>query len=197
MPATRVEAVVSEPLRNALSRLNEFGWLILTSQNAVRVFWEALRASGRDARSLAGVKIAAVGPATAEALLEHGIVVDLSPERFVAEGLLDALRDRRDVKGMRVLYAAAEGARELLQDGLEEIGATVERVTLYRSVPDGEGAAELRDRLSRGEAQIVTFTSASSVKAFVEAVGADAARKAPAASIGPITSDAAREAGWR
>jgi len=195
MPATRVEPADSEPLQDALGRLSDFAWLILTSQNAVRVFWDALRATGGDARSLAGVKIAAVGPATADALLEHGLAVDLSPKRFVAEGLLDALRDRRDVKGKRVLYAAAEGARELLQEGLEEIGATVERITLYRSVPDGEGAAELRDRLSRGEADLVTFTSASSVKAFVQAVGADAAVKAPAASIGPITSDAAREAG--
>jgi uroporphyrinogen III methyltransferase/synthase len=195
MPATRVEPADLEPLLNALSRLNDFGWLILTSQNAVRVFWDALRATGADARSLAGVKIAAVGPATADALLEHGLAVDLSPKRFVAEGLLDALRDRRDVKGKRVLYAAAEGARELLQEGLEEIGATVERITLYRSVADGDGAAELRDRLSRGEADLVTFTSASSVKAFVQAVGADAAMKAPAASIGPITTDAAREEG--
>lgn len=195
MPATRIEVVDPSPLRQAQDRLADFDWVIFTSQNAVAVFWEALRASGRDARSLASVKIAAVGPATADALLDHGIAVDVSPQRFVAEGLLEELRDRKDVKGARVLYAAAEGAREVLQDGLEELGATVERITLYRSVTDGEGAAELRERLLKGEADLVTFTSASSVKAFVAAVGDDAARRIGAASIGPITTEAARNAG--
>jgi uroporphyrinogen III methyltransferase/synthase len=195
MPATRIEAADDQPLVAALENVNQYGWIVFTSQNGVRLFWEALRRMGRDARALAGVKIAAVGPATADALLDHGLAVDVSPERFVAEGLLDALRDRRDVSGARVLYAAAEGARELLQEGLEAMGATVDRVTLYRSVPDAAGADELRARLARGEADLVTFTSASSVKAFVDAVGAELAARTPAASIGPITTEAARAAG--
>src|SRR5262249_49368164 len=141
------------------------------------------------------VKLAAVGPATADALLDRGLSVDVSPDRFVAEALLDALRDRRDVRGVRVLYAAAEGARDALPDGLAELGAVVERITVYRSVPDAENAAQLRDRLLAGGVDLVTFTSASAVHAFVSAVGDDAAKKAPAASIGPITSAAAREAG--
>ncbi len=195
MPATRIEPMDSAPLRRALGRMDEFGWVMFTSQNAVRVFWNELRAMGRDARALAGVKVAAVGPATADALLEHGIVVDVSPDRFVAEGLLEALAGRRDVRGVRMLYAAAEGARETLHEGLETLGAVVERVTLYRSVPDAPGADELKARLTNGGVDLVTFTSASSVRAFVDAVGADAARRAPAASIGPVTSAAAREAG--
>jgi len=105
------------------------------------------------------------------------------------------LRLRRDVRGARVLYVAAEGARETLHDGLEELGATVDHIVAYRSVPDGSGAAELRRRLLDDGADLVTFTSASSVNAFVASVGADAARRVPAASIGPITSDAARAAG--
>ena len=195
MPATRIEVADPAPLHDVLARLHEFSWMIFTSQNAVAVFWDALRASGRDARAFAGAKIAAVGPATADALLERGLAVDLSPQRFVAEGLLDELRSRKDVRDARVLYAAAEGAREVLQEGLDELGAKVERLTLYRSVADGEGASELRERLLSGDADLVTFTSASSVKAFVAAVGADAATKALAASIGPITTDAAQEAG--
>jgi uroporphyrinogen III methyltransferase/synthase len=195
MPATRVEMTDGAPLRAALAKLDQFDWLIFTSQNAVRIFWDALRADGRDARAVAGVKIAAVGPATGDALLDHGLAVDVAPDRFVAEALLDELRDRDDMSGKRVLYAAAEGARETLQDGLEQLGAVVDRVTLYRSVPDGEGASELRERLMRGEADLVTFTSASSVKAFVATVGADVAVKVAAASIGPITTTAARDAG--
>ena len=196
MPATRIERADPGPLRNALSRLSEFGWVIFTSQNAVRIFWDALRAEARDARALAGVKIAAVGPATGAALLDHGLAVDVAPDRFVAEALLDELRDRRDVRGARVLYAAAESARETLQDGLEDLGAVVERVVLYRSVADGTGANALRQRLAEGDADLVTFTSASSVNAFMSAVGAEAAHRVPAASIGPVTTQAAREAGF-
>lgn len=195
MPATRIEVADGGPLRNALGRLQEYGWVIFTSQNAVNIFWDALRAESRDARALAGVKFAAVGPATAEALLDRGIAVDASPDRFVAEALIEEMKTRRDVRGVRVLYAAAQGARETLQDGLEELGAIVERITLYRSVIDGEGADALRDTLLAGGADLVTFTSASAVNAFVNAVGEEAALRAPAASIGPITSDAARDAG--
>ena len=129
------------------------------------------------------------------ALLDRGLAVDVSPDRFVAEALLDALRDRRDVRGVRVLYAAAEGARETLQDGLEELGAVVDHVVMYRSTVDGEGAAALRERLLNGDVDLVTFTSASSVNAFVDAVGADAAQRAPAVTIGPITTAAARARG--
>jgi uroporphyrinogen III methyltransferase/synthase len=195
MPATRVEPLDPAPLRSALKRLPEYGWAIFTSQNAVRIFWDALRAEGRDARALSGVKIAAVGPSTAAALLDRGLAVGVSPDRFVAEGLLAALRDRRDVRSVRVLYAAAEGARETLQDGLEELGAVVDRIVLYRSTPDGEGAAELRERLLNGGVDLVTFTSASSVNSFVDAVGADAAQRVPAVTIGPITTAAAKARG--
>jgi uroporphyrinogen III methyltransferase/synthase len=195
MPATRIEPLNPAPLRAALARLKHFTWIAFTSQNAVRLFWEGLRSVGLDARALAGAKLAAVGPATAEALLAHGLAVDVAPDRFVAEALLDALRGRRDIGGAHVLYATAEGARETLQLGLQELGAVVERVNLYRSVLDGTGADELRTRLYDEGADLVTFTSASSVTNFVDAVGRDAARKAPAASIGPVTTQAARAAG--
>ena len=94
-----------------------------------------------------------------------------------------------------MLYAAAQGARETLYEGLEELGAVVDQVVLYRSVADGEGAESLRAQLESGEIDLVTFTSASSVNGFVDAVGEDAARRAPAATIGPITSSAARARG--
>src|SRR5262249_31099710 len=98
-------------------------------------------------------------------------------------------------RGVRVLYAAAQGARETLQDGLEELGALVDRIVIYRSAVDGEGAGSLRERLSRGEGGLVAFTSASSVNAFGDAVGEAAAKLAPAATIGPITAAAARARG--
>jgi uroporphyrinogen III methyltransferase / synthase len=195
MPATRIEPLDAAPLRAALGRLKDYTWVAFTSQNAVRFFWDGLRAAGLDARALAGAKVAAVGPATADALLSRGIAVDVAPDRFVAEALLDALRGRRDVNGARVLYATAEGARETLQLGLQELSAVVDRIDLYRSVLDGSGAEQLADRVTRDGADLVTFTSASSVTNFVDAVGEKVARKAPAASIGPVTTQAARAAG--
>jgi uroporphyrinogen III methyltransferase/synthase len=195
MPATRIEPLDPAPLRAALGRLREYTWAAFTSQNAVRFFWDELRAAGLDSRALAAAKLAAVGPATADALLSRGLAVDLAPDRFVAEALLDALRGRRDVKGARVLYVTAEGARDTLQIGVQELGAVVDRVNLYRSAPDGNGAEQLANQMRNDGADLVTFTSASSVSNFVDAVGAEVARKAPAASIGPVTTQAARAAG--
>jgi uroporphyrinogen III methyltransferase/synthase len=194
-PAIRIEPLDQAPLRDTLSRLSTYGWAIFTSQNAVAWFWEGLRSIPLDARALAGIQLAAIGPATSGALLERGLAVDVVPQRFVAEGLLDVLRQRDDVRGARVLYATAEGARDVLPAGLREMGARVDVVPLYRSVPSSDGASELRERLEHGEIDLVTLTSASSVDGYVAAVGAEAARLAPAASIGPITTDAARRAG--
>ena len=194
IPATRIEPIESRSIAECIQRLSEYRWVIFTSQNAVNLFWSALRDTGRDARALTGIEVAAVGPATANALLDIGIATDLSPERFVAEGLLDALRDRGELRGVRILYATAEGARDVLPEGLSELGASVDRVHLYRSVPDTEGAGELKQRVAAG-VDLVTFTSASSVSAFADAVGRDAVAGVPGASIGPITTAAARGVG--
>jgi uroporphyrinogen III methyltransferase/synthase len=197
MPAMRVEPLDPAPLRRAVERLSEYQWLMFTSQNAVRLFWDALRAAGRDARALAGLRLCAVGPATADALAAHGIVPDVTPDRFVAEGILEAMRGRGDVHAARVLYAAAEGARDVLPRGLRAMGAQVEVLPLYRSVPDGEHAEELRAALEEGRVDAVTFASASAVRGFVDAVGREAAARAPGVSIGPVTTEAARDAGMR
>jgi uroporphyrinogen III methyltransferase/synthase len=195
MPATKIERVDPAALREAITRLADYKWVIFTSQNAVDIFWHSLREVQLDVRALAGKKVAAIGPMTAAALLERGLKPDLLPDRFVAEALLEALRERGDVRGARVLYAAATGARETLVEGLESLGAIVDRVPLYTSVPDGAGAAAIREKLLAGEADAVTFTSASSVNAFVDAVGADAATRVPAVTIGPVTTAAARARG--
>ncbi|MFN2636559.1 MAG: uroporphyrinogen-III C-methyltransferase [Gemmatimonadaceae bacterium] len=194
MPSTQIARLDLSPLRDAMGSLEDFDWLIFTSQNAVSIFWEQLLGGGRDARSLAGRKVAAVGPSTAGGLLEHGIAVDVIPARFVAEGLLDAMRSRDDVSGSRVLYVTAEGAREVLPEGLRQLGAHVTIIQVYRSVADGEGAEKLARKIEAGKVDLVTFTSASSVRGFVDVVGEEVALRVPAASIGPQTSQALRDA---
>ena len=195
VPALRIEALDPAPLRAALDRIGTYGWLVLTSQNAVSILWDVLRQTGRDARSLAGLRVACVGRSTADALLQHGIAADVMPPRFVAESVLTEMSMRDDVRGARVLYVAAEGARDVLPVGLGEMGCTVDVVRAYRSVSTGQGAEELREALGRGEVNLATFASASAVRGYVEAVGAELARRAPAVSIGPVTSDALRAAG--
>ncbi|HVD60120.1 MAG TPA: uroporphyrinogen-III C-methyltransferase [Gemmatimonadaceae bacterium] len=195
MPATRVVRLDLEPLRDAISRIADYDWIIFTSQNAVSIFWDQLLGAGRDARALAGARIAAVGPATAGALLEHGIVVDIVPERFVAESLLEKLSARDDVASSSILYVTAEGARDVLPEGLTGLGANVDRIEAYKSITNGADANRLARTIEKGGVDLVTFTSASSVRGYVETIGENLSRRVPAASIGPVTSEAINDAG--
>jgi uroporphyrinogen-III synthase len=117
------------------------------------------------------------------------------PNRFVAEGLLETIGARDDVAGKKVLYVTAEGARDALQQGLQEIGANVTVIEAYRSIVDGEGAEKLARAIEAGRVDLVTFTSGSAVRGYIDAVGEDLALRVPAASIGAQTSEALREAG--
>jgi uroporphyrinogen-III synthase len=127
-------------------------------------------------------------------MLARGLACDVVPKRCVAEGLLGAVGSRDDVGGARVLYIAAADARDVLANGLDTLGAVVDTVVAYRSVPDVDGARAAAEALERDEVDYVAYASGGAVKAFVDAVGA-AAAKGAAACIGPITADAARSAG--
>jgi uroporphyrinogen III methyltransferase/synthase len=197
MPAIRLEPLDPAPLHRALDALSGYYWLMFTSQNAVELVWRVMRERGLDARSLGHACVAAIGRATADALLDHGVAADVVPEQFVAEALVEALRRRDDVKGRRVLLARAAAARDVLPDGLRAIGAHVDEIPIYRTVLDGGGAARVAARLRAGEIDLVTLTSSSTAQFFVEAVGAEAARAVPVASIGPVTSASARALGLR
>lgn len=193
-PTIRIIAPADpEPLRQAVREVERFDWVVFTSVNGVAGFWTELDDAGRDARALAGVRVCAIGPATAGALGNRGIRADLVPERFVAEAVLDALA-AHDLKGREVLLPRAEVARDLLPDGLRAAGARVREVTAYRTVPDAEGTERMRDALRDGRVDLVTFTASSTVRNFVDLVGTEIGR-AEVATIGPITSGTARELG--
>ena len=197
MPAIRIEPLDLGPLSVAIARLRDYGWLVFTSQNTVDIVWRAMRDHGMDARSLGTVRIAAIGRATGDALLQRGLAADVIPERYVAESLLDALQGRTDVRGQRVLLPQAVDARDVLADGLRALGAQVDAIPIYRTVIDGAGAERVAERLRAGEIDFVTLTASSTARFFVDAVGGEAARRAPIASIGPVTSAAARALGLR
>jgi uroporphyrinogen III methyltransferase/synthase len=163
----------------------------LTSPNGARLLFEALAAAGRDARALANATVAAIGPGTAAAAAGHGIVADVVPERSVAEALAEALEEG-EVRGRPALIARAAEARDVLPEALRARGAKVDVVALYETVAEDPDPAAIE---AAEEADYVTFTSSSTVRNFVQALGKRFPRTARIASIGPVTSEAAREAG--
>jgi uroporphyrinogen III methyltransferase/synthase len=186
-----------EPLDAAIRRLQEFDWLVFTSVNGVRMFFDRLRVLGRDVRALHRARLAAVGPQTAEELQERGLLPDVVPTEFRAEGVAQAM-EAAAVRGQRVLLPRAAGAREILPALLRDAGATVEEVHSYETVVARVDVGEVRDLLERGAVDLVTFTSSSTVQNFLALVGSDAVdllRRTKIGCIGPITADTATDAG--
>jgi uroporphyrinogen III methyltransferase/synthase len=194
-PTIRIaDAPDAAALRDAAARAGEFDWIVFTSANGVERFWAALAESGRDTRALGRARVCAIGPATAAALAARGVRADLVPGEYIGEGVVDALGSADDLSGKRILLPRAEIARSALPDGLRERGAEVVEVAAYRTVPDGAEAESVRERLAKGEIDYVTFTASSTVRSFVDLAGTDLGG-AKVVSIGPITSNTARELG--
>jgi uroporphyrinogen III methyltransferase / synthase len=169
--------------------LTRYDLVCLTSPNGVRALFGRLAAAGRDARALAGATVAAIGPGTARALAERGITADIVPERFVAEGLVEALTE---VPVTRALIARAAQARDVLPDALRARGADVDVLALYETIAEPLSEAQLG---AIECADYVTFTSSSTVHYFFAAAGDRLRPETRLVSIGPVTSDALREHG--
>lgn len=188
------------PLDAALARLPGYDWLVFTSVNGVRHAWERLRALGKDSRALGGVQVAAIGPATADALRRRGIEPDFLPARYVAEGVLEGLlaREGGQMAGRRFLLPRAARARDVLPDALRRAGAVVDVLPAYETVPaQGNRDAVLR-RLEAGALSCVTFGSSSTVENFLSLVDAETLRSHPEtklAAIGPVTAKTLRAHG--
>lgn len=181
-------------LDEAIATLDRYDWIIFTSVNGVQSFWDRLDALGKDGHAVASTRVAAIGPATAGSLHERGIVADFVPDRYIAEAIAEGLGA---VRGKRFLLPRAELAREALARLLRQAGATVDEIAAYRTVP-GQGGREVRALLLEGEIDAVTFTSSSTVRFFLQRIGADANRLLEGvtiACIGPITARTARELG--
>jgi uroporphyrinogen III methyltransferase/synthase len=181
-------AITIEPVKFALPDLANYRWLVFTSANGVDAFFTAVR----DARALAHVEVAAIGPGTAEALSRHGIQPDLVPERFVAESLLEAF----PAGAGRVLLARAAAARDVLPEGLAQKGYQVDVIAVYRTVtapPDPDAVARVR----AGAVDAITFTSSSTVENFCDLIAGVPDPQPLVVSIGPVTSETARKRGLR
>ncbi len=194
-PAIRIEPLADlEPLRAALAQLSRYAWLVFTSRNTVEIVCDRLPEWGLAARDLAHVAVAAIGPATAEALARYGVTPKLVPRKYVAEAVVAALGERGDLRGKRVLLPRAREARDA---GLRTLGATVDVIPVYETVRETGDGGELAAAISAGKIDAVTFTSSSTVRHFVDLVGRAAATSGrfAAAVIGPVTAATARELG--
>jgi uroporphyrinogen III methyltransferase/synthase len=201
LPAIEIAPRVDrKALRQALDRMDAAGydWLIFSSANGVDAFFEELRRAGKDARAIGRARVCAIGPATAIALAQYGVHADLVPERYLAEGVVEALAER-DVAGKRVLWPRARGARRALVVGLERLGATVDELPLYSAAVPKDVDAEAMSRLRAGEVDVVTLASSSAVRNLLKMLGGDRAplEKPVIACIGPVTAATARRAGLR
>jgi len=185
-----------EGLDRAIGRLDKYQWLIFTSANGVRFFMQRLKELGKDVRDMKGIQICTIGPATAQALEELGLRVDLVPESFISEGVVAAFAGK-DIKNNRVLLPRAEKARDVIPEGLAACGARVDVVTAYRTVGSGKNGAELNRLIDEDKVDVITFTSPSTVNYFLEIMGRNTKlpERVKIAAIGPVTADAVKKAG--
>lgn len=176
-----------------------YDWLLFTSVNGVKKFFERLDRDG-DVRDLHGLRLGAIGPATAAALTARGLKLDFIPPEYRAESVIEGML-KLGVEGSRVLIPRAREAREILPEKLAEAGAEVEVAPAYETVLDDSGAGDMKDMLSSGEIDIITFTSSSTVKNFAALLDGMDLTQLPEnvtiACIGPVTADTARDLGLR
>ena len=193
-----------QPLDSALKQIDHYDWLILTSVNGVEALWERVKKLELTKRHLRHLKVAAIGPATRKAIEKRGLKVHVVPEEYVAESVVRSLR--RQVKGKRVLLARAKVARDVIPHELRKLGAQVDVVEAYETVVPRTSRERLRAALKdpKRRPNVVTFTSSSTARNFVNLIGTTRGRVARAhtslngiqfASIGPVTSSTLRELG--
>ncbi len=184
-------------LDTALKKIDKYDWIIFTSANGVQFFFNRLLEKGKDIRDLKGIKICCIGPATAKQIEIKGIKVDLVPDEFVAEGILNSFATMK-LRGKKILIPRAAKARNILPQGLKKKGAFVDVVNAYRTLNSGRKKEEFEELFMENKVDVITFTSSSTVTNFVKIMGADYSLPphVQVACIGPVTAATARKAGF-
>ncbi len=188
-------------LHQAFEDLAGYDWLIFTSVNGVKVFWKELTGQSLDSRALGGCFVAAIGPATADALRERGIEPDFVPDEYVAEDVVKGLV-QRGVSKARILLPRAERAREVLPEALAKAGAEVDVLPVYRTRPAEGSGEKILQALCEGKIHFITFTSSSTVENFFRLVSAkDLSLYIPGqvklACIGPVSAGTLQRHGFQ
>ncbi|MDQ3545217.1 MAG: uroporphyrinogen-III C-methyltransferase [Verrucomicrobiota bacterium] len=195
LPTIRIEPPSDvRALAELVQDAHGYDWIVFTSPNGVTAFFEMFYKLYDDARDIGGARIAAIGPATAQRVREFHLKVDLQPDEFVAEAVVREFKKVGDIENLRILIARAEEARDLLPRELGALGAIVDVAVAYRTVAEKSDRTEARSRLAAEGADMITFTSSSTVENFL-ALGLPWPAGMEVASIGPITSKTARDRG--
>jgi len=182
-------------LQEEIARITEYEWIVFSSPDAVNIFWEQLILAGRDTRTLSNAKIACVNPATAGALLDRGVTVDVVQEKFGAIALLDILLERADIPGAALLHAADDATAESFGRDLEQAGAVVTSLPLYREVPAVKQLERLRRTIEARHPQFVVAMSPAAAEDYVRAASEYAVGSVPAAAYDAATGEVLRTAG--
>lgn len=194
LPTIRIEPPEDrQEFAELVTHAHEYDWLVFTSPNGVERFFDAFFKAYDDARSLGNPRIAAIGAGTAQKIREYRFAVDLIPERFVAEGLIDAFK-KETIENLTMLWVKAAESRDIVGDGLTKLGAIVDDCIAYRTVAETEDPTGARARLEEEGADLITFTSSSTVDHFFD-LGITWPEGCGAASIGPVTSETLRKKG--
>ena len=199
LPAIDIQVTANtEELDHVISNLERYQWIVFTSVNGVNAFFQRLHALKLDSRTLKGLIIGAIGPATAKALERRGIIPDYVPEVYTSQGFLVGLSSR-DIAGQRFLLPRADIADKELTEGISQLGAEVHEVVVYRTVPAAGAISRAKQMLLSGEIDVITFTSSSTVSNLVAVFKEEgpAIISAKVACIGPKTADIATKAGLR
>jgi uroporphyrinogen III methyltransferase/synthase len=173
---------------------HSYDWLVFTSPNGVAAFFEMFFKLYDDSREIGAARIAVIGPATAQRVKDFHLKVDLQPDDFVAESLVREFKKEGGVENLRVLLVRAEKARDVLSQELSRLGAIVDQGLAYKTVPETADVTGARARFTDEGADLITFTSSSTVENFM-ALGLPWPAGMRVASIGPITSKTARDLG--
>jgi len=184
-------------LDTAINQLDSYHGLIFTSVNGVRYFIERLHFLDKDIRELKGVRLYAIGPKTEQAVRDLGIKVDVVPENYVAESLIESI-GKEPLNGKRFLLPRATVARETLPNELRKSGAEIDVAPAYQTLPPKKVDPEILEKIKAGEIDVITFTASSTVDNFMNLIGKDslsALKNVVIACIGPITAKTAEKHG--
>ena len=199
LPTIEIQVIPdNRDLDQAIAHLPDYSWLIFTSVNGVEIFFGHLHDLGRDSRALGGVRLCAIGPATAAALERFGLIADRIPPEYIGEAIAESLQEE-NIAGKRILLPRSEAATAELVTRLDQLGAKVDEIAIYRTVLPQADPGSGKQMLLAGEIDITTFTSSSTVKHLVSLLGSEwqAVNRTRVACIGPVTAATAAHLGVR
>ena len=187
-----------DDLDRAIENIEQYEWIIFTSANGVRSFFERFSTLRGDIRDLKGIRICTIGPATRACVEGYHIPVDLVPEEYLSEGVVEAFK-KQDIRGTKILLPRAEIAGDVIPAGLSAMGARVDVAVSYRTVCPGGDSSEMQKLMEEGKVDVLTFTSPSTVYNFMDMVGGKKAipDRVGIACIGPVTEEACKKVGLR